>query len=110
VVSVVLLVAGVVGAVARPRGTPAWVAPTIAAVIALAVGTVAHPDSLLRPLAAPIAFLVVAVPFAALLDRLGFFAAGAALAGRGRHVVLGLWILAALVTTILNVDASVSSY
>ncbi len=98
---------GVGGAIARPRGTPAWVAPTVAAVVALALGTVAHPDTLLRPLAAPIAFLIVAVPFAALADRLGFFAAAAALAGRGRHLALGLWILAALVTTVLNLDASV---
>jgi arsenical pump membrane protein len=107
VASVVLLALGVVGAIARPRDTPAWVAPSIAAVVALVLGTVAHPDTLLRPLAAPIAFLVLAVPFAALLDRLGFFAAAAQLAGRGRHLALGLWILAALVTTILNLDAAV---
>jgi arsenical pump membrane protein len=105
--SVLLLIAGVAGAIARPRGIPVWLAPTVAAVVALALGTVAHPDTLLRPLAAPIAFLVAAVPLAALLDRIGFFASAAALAGRGRHVVLGLWILAALVTTVLNLDASV---
>jgi len=105
--SVVLLVAGVAGAILRPRGAPAWAAPTLAAAIGLAFGTVAHPDSLLRPLAAPIAFLLVAVPLAALLDRLGFFAAAAEVFGRGRHLALGLWVLGALVTTILNLDAAV---
>jgi arsenical pump membrane protein len=107
VTSVALLLLGVAGAIARPRGTPAWLAPTVAAVVALALGTVAHPDILLRPLAAPIGFLLAAVPLAALLDRLGFFTAAAQLAGRGRHLVLSLWILAALVTAVLNLDASV---
>lgn len=82
-ISVVLLVVGVAGAIARPRGAPAWLPPTVAAVIALAFGTVAHPGTQLRPLAAPIAFLVVAVPLATLLDRLGFFAAAAEVFGRG---------------------------
>ncbi len=98
---------GVAGAIARPRGTPVWVVPTIAAAVALASGTVAHADALLRPLGAPIAFLLVAVPLAALLDRLGFFVAAARMAGGGRHLALGLWILGALVSTILNLDASV---
>jgi arsenical pump membrane protein len=105
--SVVLLVVGVAGAIARPRGAPAWLVPTLAAVVGLILGTAAHPDSLLRPLAAPIAFLLVAVPLAALLDRLGFFVAAAEVFGRGRHLALGLWVLGALVTTILNLDAAV---
>ena len=33
--AVVLLVLGVAGAIARPRGVPAWVPPTVAAGIAL---------------------------------------------------------------------------
>jgi arsenical pump membrane protein len=93
VAGVVLLVLGVGGAIARPRGAPAWLAPTVAAAVALASGTVGHPGALLRPLAAPIAFLVVAVPLASLLDRLGFFSAAAGVLGRGRHLVLGLWVL-----------------
>ena len=105
--SVVLLALGVAGAVARPRGAPAWLVPSLAALVALALGTIAHPDDLLRPLAAPIAFLLVAVPLAGLLDRLGFFTAAADVLARGRHLVLGLWVLGALVTTILNLDASV---
>src|SRR2546428_495183 len=79
----------------------------VAAALGLTIGTIPHPETVLRPLGAPIAFLIVAVPLAALLDRLGFFAAGAAVVGRGRHLALGLWVLGALVTTILNLDASV---
>jgi arsenical pump membrane protein len=81
--------------------------PTLAAVVAVASGQAAHPGSLLRPLAAPIAFLLAAVPLAVLLDRLGFFEAAAEVVGRGRHLVLGLWILGAVVTTVLNLDAAV---
>jgi len=105
--SVVLLVVGVAGAIVRPRGAPVWLAPTVAAAAGLALGTAPHPDTLLRPLAAPIAFLLVAVPLAARLDRLGFFVAAAEVFGRGRHLALGLWVLGALVTTILNLDAAV---
>jgi arsenical pump membrane protein len=55
-------------------------------------------------------FLLVGVPLAALLDRLGFFGAAAAvMAGRrGRDTpVLGLWVLAALTTVVLNLDTTV---
>ncbi|MGH9066577.1 MAG: SLC13 family permease, partial [Acidimicrobiales bacterium] len=48
-----------------------------------------------------------AVPLAVLLDRLGFFESMARLLSRGRHMVAGLWVLAAAVTTVLNLDASV---
>ncbi|GAC1313925.1 MAG: ArsB/NhaD family transporter [Acidimicrobiales bacterium] len=102
-----LLVVGVSGAIARPRRIPAWVGPTAAAVVAVSVGAAPHPAQLLRPLATPIAFLLVAVPLAALLEEVGFFAAAGGLVGRGRHVPLGLWVLGALVTTVLNLDASV---
>jgi arsenical pump membrane protein len=57
-----------------------------------------------------LAFLLAGVPLAALLDRLGFFdAAAVALAGRKGHdiPVLGLWILAALTTVVLNLDTTV---
>jgi arsenical pump membrane protein len=57
-----------------------------------------------------LAFLLAGVPLAALLDRLGFFAATAAvLAGReGRdRPVLSLWVLAALTTVVLNLDTTV---
>jgi arsenical pump membrane protein len=56
-----------------------------------------------------LAFLLAGVPLAALLDRLGFFEATAALmAGRpGRDTpVFGLWVLAALTTVVLNLDTT----
>jgi len=107
VLAVALLVVGVAGAIVRPRGLAPWVTPTIVAAVAVASGTAAHPGTLLRPLAAPIGFLLAAVPLAVLLDRLGFFEAAAKVFGQGRHLVLGLWVLGAVVTTVLNLDASV---
>jgi arsenical pump membrane protein len=86
---------------------PAWVGPTFCAAAALLFGTVDQPWSIVRPLADPIAFLLVAVPLAALLDRLGFFEAAAGVAGGSDRLPLGLWIIGALVTTVLNLDAAV---
>jgi arsenical pump membrane protein len=56
-----------------------------------------------------LAFLLVGVPLAALLDRLGFFeAAAAAMTGRrADRSVLGLWVLASLTTVVLNLDTTV---
>jgi arsenical pump membrane protein len=57
-----------------------------------------------------LAFLLTGVPLAALLDRLGFFeAAAAVVAGRRARStsVLGLWVLAALTTVVLNLDTTV---
>jgi arsenical pump membrane protein len=99
----------VAGAVGRPFRAPAWVVPLVAAILDVASGAVS--TSLLRssldPLRSPIGFLLAAVPLAVLLDRLGFFTNLAVLLTRGRHGVGGLWILAALVTTVLNLDAGV---
>ncbi len=107
--SVVLLLVGVAGAVVRPRGLPAWVGPLAAALVALATGSagvsVAH--GALDELAQPVGFLLAAVPLAVSLDRLGFFEAAATVVTRGRGMVGGLWILAAAVTTVLNLDAGV---
>ncbi|MCU1377529.1 MAG: Citrate transporter [Acidimicrobiales bacterium] len=94
----VLLAIGVVGTIAPPWRGQRWLVP----VLALAV---AHPhDVTVRPLLAPVAFLLVAVPFAALLNRLGFFEAVAARLPGGALV---LWVLGALVTTLLNLDTAV---
>ena len=109
VVDVIALLVGVAGAVAKPWRLPAWAVPAVAAAVVLAAGglSVHATRSALSPLRDPIAFLLTAVPLAVLLDRYGWFAEVAALltrrgAGRG-----GLWVLAALVTTVLNLDASV---
>lgn len=106
-ISIVLLALGVLGAVVCPWGLPAWASPTAAAGVAVALGSVPRPGHVLGELRDPIAFLVLAVPLAVLLDRVGFFRSAAALMGQGRHLVLGLWVLGALVTTVLNLDASV---
>jgi len=107
VLSVLLLAVAVAGALSRPGGMPPWMAPAACAVVALAFGTVAHPAAVMRPLADPLAFLVLAVPLAALLDRVGFFSAAAGLFAGNERLPLGLWVLGALVTTVLNLDAAV---
>ena len=56
-----------------------------------------------------LAFLLAGVPLAALLDRLGFFEASAAvIVGRGGdRPVLALWVFAGLTTVVLNLDTTV---
>lgn len=106
---IILLLVGVFGAVARPFRLPAWSLPLLAVVVALAAGAVSFGGAwtALDPLRAPIGFLLAAVPLAALLDRLGFFSSAAALLTRGRRGVGGLWVMAAVVTALLNLDAAV---
>lgn len=106
---ILLLAAGVAGALLRPWGLPAWTVPVLCVVVALSSGAASLGDAHagLAPLAAPIGFLLAAVPLAVMLDRLGFFAAAASRLSSGPRAVGGLWVLAALVTTVLNLDASV---
>jgi arsenical pump membrane protein len=109
VAAVLLLAAGVATMLVRPRGVAVWVGPTVAAAVGVATTVVplhaVHDafDAMWRPLL----FLVFAVPLAVALDRLGVFAALAALATDGRRLVLGLWVLAAAVTVVFNLDAAV---
>ncbi len=109
VLRVVLLLAAVLGAVTRPRRIPAWVGPLLATAVALASGAMTPSSAIhaLHPLAAPIGFLLAAIPLAVLLDRAGYFAEMAALFGGGRGLVPGLWILAAVTVAVLNLDAAV---
>lgn len=109
VLSLVLLAVGVAGALSRPGGLPAYVVPLLAVALDLLGGAAsgAAAGHAISVLGAPVAFLLVAVPFAVLLDRLGFFAACASLLSRGGHSLGGLWVLAAVVTTVLNLDAAV---
>jgi arsenical pump membrane protein len=109
VLAVVLLAIGLAGAILRPAHLPVWVLPVIAAAVAVATGVVdgSHLHDVLRPLAAPLAFVLVAVPLAASLDHVGVFDELAGFAARSRHVVGALWILAFLVVALLNLDAAV---
>jgi len=109
VAAVVLLAVGLFGALARPRQVPAWLLPVVAACIAMIAGVVDRTQvhDVLRPLAAPLAFVLVAVQLATSLDHVGVFAELAAIAARSRHVVGALWILAAAVVALLNLDAAV---
>ena len=63
----------------------------------------------LATVAPALAFLLVGVPLAALLDELGFFDAVAGLLEhRFRAVpVLALWVLAAATTVVLNLDTTI---
>jgi arsenical pump membrane protein len=104
-----LLLVAVAGALSRPFRLPAWAVPVAAAVVDVVSGAVSTSlvRSSLDPLRSPVGFLLAAVPLAVLLDRLGFFTNLAVLLTRGRQGVGGLWVLAALVTTVLNLDAGV---
>lgn len=109
VFAVALLAFALIGALARPWGIPSWVAPVAGAATALVTGVVDRTQfaDALRPLAAPLAFVLIAVPFAASLDDVGVFDELAALAARTRRVVGVCWILAALVVVFVNLDAAV---
>lgn len=105
----VFLVLGSVGAIAPWRRLPGWAVPSVLALVALATGVV--PISVGRTafhdLAPALAFLLVAVPLAVLLDHTGFFAAVAAMFDGGRHLFLALWLIAAGTTIVFNLDAAV---
>jgi len=107
--AVVLLAIGLTGALARPANIPAWVLPAGAAFVAVVTGVVVRSElhDVVRPLGPSLAFVLVAVPLAASLDQVGVFEELAAVAARSRHVVGALWILAALVVALLNLDAAV---
>ena len=109
VARIAFLTAGSLLAVIPWRRLPGWIGPAILAGLAVAVRVV--PIGAARTaadnLAGPIAFLLLAVPLAVLLDRSGFFASLAGLVGHTRHLAVGLWILAALVTVVFNLDAAV---
>ena len=110
--AVILMVAGIATLFLRPRGWALWWGPTACAALGLATTLVHWSDvhESLALLRSPLLFLLFAVPLAVLLDRIGVFAALAALADDAddvRHLVLGLWVLAAAVTVVFNLDAAV---
>lgn len=108
-VEIVLLAVGVAGAIRRPWRIPAWIVPLLCALVTIATGLTSMRRAVdaIEPLERPILFLLTAVPLAVLLDRLGFFGALAARLADGGHGAGRMWILAAAVTTLLNLDAAV---
>lgn len=94
------------------------VRPAVSVAVGVAVGVVTRIVSIdpalnaLDPLAAPLGFLVAAVPVAVLLDRVGFFEVVAEwIADRpfaqGARLVAWLWVFAALVVVVFNLDAAI---
>ncbi|HEY0520183.1 MAG TPA: hypothetical protein VGC84_11885, partial [Ilumatobacteraceae bacterium] len=104
-----LLVVGIAAMFLRPFHTPLWVGPVVAAALGLATRTVHWSDASdsLHVLTKPLLFLLFAVPLAIVLDRIGVFAALAAMVDGGEHLVAWLWLLAIGVTIVFNLDASV---
>jgi arsenical pump membrane protein len=89
---------------------PAWAAPVAAALTALATGVAgrSHVRHAWAGLGAPLAFLVLAVPLAAMLDEVGVFEALADVAAtRAVRLELTLWVVAAVVVAVLDLDAAV---
>jgi arsenical pump membrane protein len=109
VAQVLFLVGGSAAAVVPWRRMPGWVGPAALALLAVAINIV--PFGAARTaghdMAGALAFLLLAVPLAVVLDDTGFFSALAAMAGGGRHLRSGLWALAAVVTIVFNLDAAV---
>jgi arsenical pump membrane protein len=107
--AIILLAIGLAGALFRPFRLPAWLVPVVAAMVAVGADVLDRTEvhDALRPLAAPLAFVLVAVPLASSLDDVGVFEELAAVAARSRYAVGLLWMLAALVVAFLNLDAAV---
>ena len=109
VVSIGLLIAAVAGLLTPRLRAVQWLTPVVLAGVALASGiaSTAVAEDAVRPLLAPLAFVLLAVPMAVMLDRYGLFEELAQVVAGGRRYLGGLWVLAALVTALLNLDAAV---
>jgi arsenical pump membrane protein len=105
---VALLAAGVVGALVAPGRHPLSAVPVAAALLALATHVISGPVArrAIDGLVEPLAFLLLAVPLAALLDDLGVFDAASRVV-TGRRVAVGCWILGCVVVAVFNLDTAV---
>lgn len=106
--SLLLLLLGVAAVLARLHGGslihPAAVAVVAVATTAVPVDTALDASWRLR---SPLLFVPFAVPLAQALDRIGAFDALATLLARRPYVTRNLWILAAAVTALMNLEPAV---
>lgn len=104
-----MLLAASGAALTGGRRVPGWCLTVVVAAAAVVFGVVplGTATDAVGDLGPALLFLAVAVPLAVLLDETGFFAAVAAMFDGGRHLVLALWLLAAGVTIVFNLDAAV---
>jgi arsenical pump membrane protein len=112
-VSVVVLVAALLSALTVPRRIPPAAVAVAGAVLLASVGAVRWGDaaSAVRQIAPTVGFLLLVLLLGHLTDREGVFTWAAAvtarLAGRSTRLLVPVVVLAAVVTAVLSLDATV---